>query len=45
MFTFDEAVKALQKEEYFDKQVKIYTDVDYNSLKTKPKVRKTKNSA
>lgn len=43
LFTFDEALKALQKEEYFDKNVKTYNDSDYNSLKTKPKERKDKN--
>ena len=38
LFTIEEAVKALEKELYLDKNVKVYNDTDYNSLKTKPKV-------
>ena len=45
MFTIEEAIKALEKEKYLDRNVKIYNDSDYNALKTKPKTKKGKFEA
>ena len=44
LFTADQALKAIEYQQKIEKTIKLFTDFDYNSLKTKERPEKLDNN-